>query len=290
VRPQHGSWEPGASLRAEVRRLRSQQIQLMGIMSQFLEVLGAPEDLLLRLAALLSSLDQHKQLDARNGFHAHNHGDALRAAASELSKEDYERMLGIKKKGDAARHAPFYVQSQPVSDVFQYLEGMCLQQPASVAGGTLWASWSAPCDGCGDSLANAAAAERAVQSQLVDSVKSIIRAEEARPVFEVGGFVIVDPGGCLARVFRIGHSDHSQEVRVASLEEGEEQTAGRWVYKRQCRPLLLPARFSTIQSVSTACARPSAIAAGMLGVLLPFDHDGDLVVRFDAMEGENHLS
>jgi len=216
VRPQHGSWEPGASLRAEVRRLRSQQIQLMGIMSQFLEVLGAPEDLLLRLAALLSSLDQHKQLDARNGFHAHNHGDALRAAASELSKEDYERMLGIKKKGDAARHAPFYVQSQPVSDVFQYLEGMCLQQPASVAGGTLWASWSAPCDGCGDSLANAAAAERAVQSQLVDSVKIIIRTEEARPVFEVDGFVIVDPGGCLARVIRIGHSNCSQEVRVAS--------------------------------------------------------------------------
>ena len=109
----HGR-EPGASLRAEVRRLRNQQKQLMDIVSSFLELAGLPASLLPRLSALAQGLQQHHDLDVVNGHHKHFHGAALQAAAPQFSPDEVKHMRKVKRKSDTARHAAFQTW-QPVN-------------------------------------------------------------------------------------------------------------------------------------------------------------------------------
>jgi len=95
--------EPGCSLRAEVRRLRNQQHELLTRLDL---LFSCDQEIASRAFPLLTALQQHKDLDRRNGYHCHNHGVAL-SNAKGLTSERRRKMRWVKKAGDSARHAPF---------------------------------------------------------------------------------------------------------------------------------------------------------------------------------------
>ena len=171
--------EHGASLRAEVRRLRRQQHELI---ARFDALLGADSEVAARVFPLVRSLNQHRGLDARNGFHSHFHGVAI--AKASVCVEERRQLRWVKKEGDIARHAPFQTASSGQCndmdgagsshvDPWYYLEGMLNGDTGMVCGASIAFSGSAGLPWEGVSLHAATLHNRACHDALLMQTKML---------------------------------------------------------------------------------------------------------------------
>ena len=91
--------EPGYSLRAEIRRIRPEQRNMLQRAGDLIRVLRFDGEILTRLASLGASLHAHKQLEILNGQHCHHLGKADQSTS--IAPEG--------QHADKARHSGFSV-------------------------------------------------------------------------------------------------------------------------------------------------------------------------------------
>ena len=132
--------EPGYSLRAEIRRLRAEQHDMLQSVDDLIEALGLDGEILARSASLGASL--HKQLDILNGQHCHHLGKAISVASDSLHVDCTQKRWTVKKNADKARHNGFH--ANPVTVLIPEHETLAVLPTPQVLKECVEMVWLAP--------------------------------------------------------------------------------------------------------------------------------------------------